>query len=688
MKQPSNWVKRVLAAAQLVLVAAAIVCGAVAAEIRECNPLDLELSQLLQEKETAYLQAAAQSLAAELEQLMLARTDGVVKHAAEIARCAQALDRQNIVLSVADGSGEVLWSAPEAEEPGQSLTISSQYRIYGARHTQFYSVQPEEARATFSREYGKPYEVLDAEWDSEKGRTVLYYAVVREEALEITATLDAGLPIGDEFRGEYHFLRRCLPAQTVFEWAPVLCALGILAILVLQCLWTRPVEPDETGARALLRRMDKLPLEIPFLALAALIGVIILLRSGMERLPAIWLRPKRYLLPVCAALAASKAALVLMVSFARRLKGGAHWENTLTHRYVPRFMRSLRRCGSALWRNLPLYWRTALVWLGLCALDFLALYERWFWLWAAEKLLLTPALILTAIQLQRLRKGAEQIRSGELQSALDTRHMLPFLREHGQCLNNIREGMNAAVEEQLRSSRTKDELITNVSHDIKTPLTSIVNYVGLLKKEKMSSPQAEEYLQALERQSARLKKLTEDIVEASKAAAGSIPVEPETLEMNVMLSQTLGEYAQRLEEKGLTAVVREAPEPVTVTADGKLLWRIFDNLLSNITKYSMEQTRIFLCAGKEDGVGYVEFKNISARPLECPPEELLERFVRGDASRNTEGSGLGLSIARSLARLQSGDLRLATDGDLFKATLTLPLSPATAAELAPSTNAT
>ncbi len=677
MKQPSNWVKRVLAAAQLVLFAAAIVCNAVAGELRECNPLGLETQKLLQEKETAYLQAAAQSLASELEQLILSSSDGEKPLVAEITRCAGALDRQNLVLSVADVSGQVLWSAPEAGEPGQSLTLSAQYRVYGVRHTAFYDVQPDEARLTFSRQYGKPYEVLDAEWDSEKGRTVLHYGIVRSEALEITATLDAELPIGDEFRGEYRFLRACLPAQAAFEWSPVLCALGILVILVLQCLWTRPVGPDETGTRALLLRMDTLPLEIPLLALAALIGLICLLCGSMERLPAIWLQPKRHLPLICTELAAFAAALVLMLGLVRRLKGGAWWKNTLTRRYVPRFARWLRRCVSALWQNLPLYWKTALIWLGLCALEFLVFYERWFWLWAAEKLLLTPFLLLAAIQLQRLRQGAEKIRSGELQSALDTRHMLPFLREHGQCLNNIREGMNAAVEEQLRSSRTKDELITNVSHDIKTPLTSIVNYVGLLKKEKMSSPQAEEYLQALERQSARLKKLTEDIVEASKAAAGSIPVEPETLEMNVMLSQTLGEYAQRLEEKGLTPVVREAFEPVRVTADGKLLWRIFDNLLSNITKYSMEQTRIFLSAGQEDGVGYVEFKNISARPLECPPEELLERFVRGDASRNTEGSGLGLSIARSLARLQGGDLRLSTDGDLFKATLTLPLAPET-----------
>ena len=221
----------------------------------------------------------------------------------------------------------------------------------------------------------------------------------------------------------------------------------------------------------------------------------------------------------------------------------------------------------------------------------------------------------------------------------------------------------------MKSERLRTELITNVSHDIKTPLTSIVNYVDLLSREELQNEKAGEYLEVLQRQSARLKKLTDDLVEASKASTGNLPVSLESLELGVLLDQLSGEYGERLAEKQLTLLVTKPAEAVSVQADPRHLWRVLDNLMSNVLKYAMPGTRVYLDLERENGRAALKLRNISAAPLHVKPEELTERFVRGDSARSTEGSGLGLAIAASLCKLQNIELQLATDGDLFKVTL-------------------
>ena len=224
----------------------------------------------------------------------------------------------------------------------------------------------------------------------------------------------------------------------------------------------------------------------------------------------------------------------------------------------------------------------------------------------------------------------------------------------------------------MKSERFKAELITNVSHDLKTPLTSIINYVNLLKTTQQADPQAREYIEVLDRKSQRLKKLTEDLVEASKASTGALSVNREKIGMVQLLDQALGEYEERLEGKRLT-VVRTLPEgECYVYADGRHLWRVMDNLLSNCAKYALEGTRVYMEILRGKGSVSLSVKNISREPLNVPPERLMERFVRGDESRTTEGSGLGLSIAKSLTELQGGTFQLVVDGDLFKAVVTLP----------------
>lgn len=222
----------------------------------------------------------------------------------------------------------------------------------------------------------------------------------------------------------------------------------------------------------------------------------------------------------------------------------------------------------------------------------------------------------------------------------------------------------------MKSERMKTELITNVSHDIKTPLTSIINYIELIEKENIDNETLREYIAVLDRQAARLKKLIEDLVEASKASTGNLTVDMTECDVGVLLQQTVGEYDEKLEKADLKAIVTCPEEPVKIMADGRYMWRVFDNLMNNICKYSQSGTRIYLGLEKTNGKAVVTFKNISRVPLNISADELMERFVRGDSSRSTEGSGLGLSIARSLTELQNGTLSLSVDGDLFKATLT------------------
>jgi len=221
----------------------------------------------------------------------------------------------------------------------------------------------------------------------------------------------------------------------------------------------------------------------------------------------------------------------------------------------------------------------------------------------------------------------------------------------------------------VKSERFRTELITNVSHDIKTPLTSIVNYVDLLAKEEPESETQREYLEVLQRQSGKLKKLIEDLIEASKASTGSLPVSLERVDLGVLLDQTAGEYSERLENAQLELVAQKPEQPVNVMADGRHLWRVFDNLMNNVVKYAQPGTRVYLNLSSENGKATVIFRNISREALNLNAKELSERFVRGDSSRSTEGSGLGLSIAMSLMKLQKGSMDITVDGDLFKVTL-------------------
>ncbi len=287
------------------------------------------------------------------------------------------------------------------------------------------------------------------------------------------------------------------------------------------------------------------------------------------------------------------------------------------------------------------------------------------------KIIAIALVFYLAVQAKKVRDGMKRVASGNLSEPVDTKGMLADFRSHAEDINNAGEGISLAVAESIKSERMKADLITNVSHDIKTPLTSIINYVDLLKKEDLKNEKADEYLEVLDRQSARLKKLTEDIVEASKASTGNIDMNIEKVDLAVLLSQASGEFEEKFKTKDLEFIKTLHADNIYVNADGRYLWRIIDNLLRNIHKYAKNGTRVYLDTREKDGRVEVIFKNISETMLNISPEELTERFVRGDRSRNTEGSGLGLSIASSLASGMGGNLKLDIDGDLFKAILDL-----------------
>lgn len=380
----------------------------------------------------------------------------------------------------------------------------------------------------------------------------------------------------------------------------------------------------------------------------------------------------------CAALV--PLVLLFLCAFAAQCKAGTVLRGALIGRiarFLWRIVRAIFRALLHTLARLPLVWKTALVGLVIAGAEFLLyindFYRVRYGVFLVMKLIELLAVLYIAVSLRTLQKGGEKLARGDFSSPIDTRYLLWDFKRYGQELNDVQGGLEQAVQEQMKAEHLKTELITNVSHDIKTPLTSIVNYVDLLKKEDIPSPAAREYIAVLDRQSHRLKKLTEDLVEASKASSGALNVELQPTDVNVLLSQIEGEYQERLAACHLTLVTQPPAPGTMIQADSRLLSRVMDNLVSNVCKYAMENTRVYVTAAVRDGQAVISFKNVSRDELNISPDELMERFVRGDASRHSEGSGLGLSIARSLVQLQGGTFALSIDADLFRADIVFPL---------------
>ena len=448
---------------------------------------------------------------------------------------------------------------------------------------------------------------------------------------------------------------------------------SLIVFIVLLCYLYSSAGHNDAYSYIKLNALDKIPFDIYtlFVAFCLFMGLNLIFDFYYEGLEFL-------LVLFFVGTAAYFLLLGFTMTFATRVKTSTLFKNTVIYKILSilcKYFKNALKFAAYHLKRLPLVWR---VFLELAVILFFESIFFMFNLYQVENLvigfilinfLFLAVVLYTAITLQRIKKGGEQIASGDLDYKINTDYMVLDFKNFAENLNNINDGMQTAINEKMRSERFKTELITNVSHDIKTPLTSIINYVDLLKKEDIKNPNAKEYISVLDRHSERLKKLVEDLVEASKASTGNIAVNLEDCDVGVLLSQALGEFDERFEKSGITPILKIASNSVIIKADARHLWRVFDNLLSNICKYSQQGTRAYIDACVKDKKAVISFRNISSYELNVSSQELMERFVRGDKSRNTEGSGLGLSIARSLIELQNGTINIEVDGDLFKAVL-------------------
>ncbi len=379
-------------------------------------------------------------------------------------------------------------------------------------------------------------------------------------------------------------------------------------------------------------------------------------------------------------LALAVLAIAYLVAFSAQVKAGHFWwRNSMLGWLCGKLLeggKALVGAVSAVTKALPLVWQWLLLELvlilGLVLSLVLSLQYPGFWILCVLCVALAIGVALYGSYcMALLLKGAQRMSRGDLDCKVDTRHLHGNFLIFGQQLNALSEAVTVAAQKELRSERMRSELITNVSHDIKTPLTSIINFVDLLQKPHTQAQQ-QEYLEVLRRQSGRMKKLIDDLMELSKASSGNIAVNLEDVDAVEAVNQALGEFSDKLEGAGLTPVVTHPEGSMMIRADGRLCWRVLSNLLSNAVKYALPGTRLYVDLVRVENAVLLSLKNISRESLNMDPEELLERFVQGDVSRKSEGSGLGLNIARSLVELQRGKMTLAIDGDLFRVDFNLP----------------
>ncbi len=547
-------------------------------------------------------------------------------------------------------------------------------------------------RYSFSTEVTPGYVTLEELPDSYVYLDGSVYTTTRTE--EVYHTLDETWIVkayiledteySDRFSLAYELLTTAFSLKVAAIWA-----LGIsFLIFVLSVIYLFFAAGHRPGNREIVVSVfDRIPIEIH---LAVPVGLGVLLIWLLDELLRYW----KYSLTGYEGIlmAASACALVVLlisvllglaVTVAVRLKKGEGyiWRQTLVFRGLKglcwltkklwHLVKLAARGLGRLFRLLPLMWQWLAISLALGIVFVLGIWGHSAFLLLLGVLLWVGLTVYYAFGFGTLQKTLRRMAAGDLDSRVELKGLYGNFRLAAQDINALSAEAEAEVERRMRSERMKTELITNVSHDIKTPLTSIVNYVDLLQKEH-TPEEGNEYLEVLARQSQRLKKLTEDLVEMSKASSGNLPVELRELGISELIQQALAEYGTKLEKANLKTVKRLPEEELFALADGKLLWRVMDNILSNCVKYALTGTRVYVDVWQQGDAVAVSVKNISKEPLDISPEELMERFVRGDRSRNTEGSGLGLNIAASLMELQGGRLELLVDGDLFKVVLTLP----------------
>lgn len=376
--------------------------------------------------------------------------------------------------------------------------------------------------------------------------------------------------------------------------------------------------------------------------------------------------------------------LLAVFSLLRRYKAGVVWKNSLVRKLGVRL--SIFFTGQTFAGQLTVSFFAYLLCSTILLLTAAYLYLKWHILsmtlkimigvlaalWFLLNLWIFYIMFRRSADRDKIDLAIRHLANGETSYQVDLKQFSGKIRETAEHLNNVSKGLEAALSEKVKSERLKADLITNVSHDIKTPLTSIINYVDLIKREHIQDEKILRYLDVLEQKSHRLKNLTEDLVEASKASSGNLKLEISRLDFIELIHQTNGEFEEKFASRHLNLITSAPDHTLFIEADGRRLWRVLENLYNNAFKYALEGSRIYVDVAEEDSMAVFTIKNMSASPLNINAEELTERFVRGDVARTTEGSGLGLSIAQSLTQLQGGTFEIYIDGDLFKAKVAFP----------------
>jgi signal transduction histidine kinase len=583
-------------------------------------------------------------------------------------------DQCNFYYSISDqASGRVILS----NSAGQTAVTSAPF-VYNATDSgnSYYNAR-HDVWVRSSGSYDANDHLIEEYYDAESGRwlTSGRGLVLKDQYYNVTifakSIISDQSPIDNLYSAytQFDFILSLRYIAIIVGAAALACFI-LLFIFLMRAAGRRK---DEAEVRR--RGLDFVPLDIYALgAVLICIAVCVLAFYGYHaglNMSNNWLI--NFLWPGSLLILALLPVLGFFYSLSANIKAGKWWRNTVIYMLG----RLIGKGLYTLFTNLPVLAKNVVFFIAFLVINGLLFTGGFIYGNGGLALLCILFNIVTLVlicrmtlQWKRLREGATKIAAGQLEAKIDTSKMNKELKEHGDNINHISDGLSAAVDERLKSERLKTELITNVSHDLKTPLTAIISYVDLLKKEKLGSEAAANYVMVLDRHSARLKKLTEDLVEASKAATGNISVKLAPTDIVELLQQSVGEYSERLAEKGLEAVIKAPEPPLIIQADGRHLWRVFDNLLNNICKYTLEKTRVYLDITETERKVSVTLKNISKYPLNISVEELMERFVRGDSARSTDGSGLGLAIARSLTQLQEGNFAIDVDGDLFKVTIT------------------
>ncbi len=580
-----------------------------------------------------------------------------------------------------------VWINYDTEDIDSAINQGGVYLILDGTNFRYNLVKDD----AFQKEYNNMLKELDSNnidcyemnYDSETGTLTAVFQQTETVAYQIDSYVKSEFTAHDEFYNSL-ILRYSKP---IAKMLPYVFAVSVLLILVLT-IYLASAAGHRAGEDVITcNAFDRIPYDL------FLVVYVVLVYAWYTNM--FWYSySKNNMLCISILFGGVCAALFppALMTTATRLKadGWGMFKNTI----IWRVLMLLKRLAVFIWKKLVqffaflgrhfnLYWK----WLGaFLALEVLKVGVTYcadpsvgmLTIFLAD-MFIVYMLLRTIGHLYTLKKGAEIIAKGDTAYTIDTKNMPHELKQHGENLNSIRDGIRLAVEERMKSERMKTELITNVSHDIKTPLTSIVSYVDLISKEEGLSETQQEYVDVLQRQSARLKKLIEDLIEASKASTGNLEVHLEKMNVEVLIGQVLGEYENKLNTHGLQVIVTnhvqndKKEDTICVMADGRHLWRVIDNLMGNIVKYAQENSRVYIDieAAMQKNMLQVAFKNISHDALNISGDELMERFVRGDRSRNTEGSGLGLSIAKNLMELQDGKVEIMIDGDLFKVVLLL-----------------